>query len=390
MKQRSRSTLALVLLAAVAAAAEGQNANPDISVIGDARAWVTDDPGDPNKGEFQIDLESVELALQGYLNPFVRADVYVGYHDGSFELEEAYATILRGLPGGLQIRTGKYRVDFGKLNLLHPHAYSFLDTPMAHQQYLGPEGLVDIGVNFNWQVPLGTAALTLSANLLKGDFAKPDDHVESDTGHAHGPILPELRSMLVGDEEAESEDDPETDTGYSERLSLYVPTGDYSGFEVGLNALQGTLDRGTGRKVALVGADVKYRWTPNKYQSLTVQAEWLRSKRDIIHDEPMVLTAMQEDHEIETVTADGFFAFADLRFRQRWNLGAIVERIELPEEANVSASRVGVFGGFQVMEETTVLRLLLRRSDGDEFAEAANEAVLQLVFSLGPHRAHWF
>ena len=90
------------------------------------------------------------------------------------------------------------------------------------------------------------------------------------------------------------------------------------------------------------------------------------------------------------MAADGFFLFADWRFAQRWNAGAIVERTGYAEEEGVSLTRVGAFAGFQVMEESTVVRLLLRRTDDDEAAGPYNEAVLQLVFSLGPHRAHWF
>ena len=129
MLETARPAVALAALTLLAAVAAAQNVNPEISVIGDVRAFVNDNSGDPDEGELQLDLESVELALQGYLNPFARADVYVAYHDEELTVEEAYATILRGLPWGLQVRAGKYRVDFGKLNLLHPHAYSFLDTP---------------------------------------------------------------------------------------------------------------------------------------------------------------------------------------------------------------------------------------------------------------------
>jgi hypothetical protein len=68
----------------------------------------------------------------------------------------------------------------------------------------------------------------------------------------------------------------------------------------------------------------------------------------------------------------------------------IGERSGLAEEEGVSIERVGAFAGFQLMEETTALRVLLRRSDGDELAEPFHEAILQLVFSLGPHKAHWF
>jgi hypothetical protein len=367
---RAAPAAGVVIALLAGGAALAQNINPDISVIGDVRAFVTDDASDTREGELQLDLESAELALAGYLNPFARADVYVGYHDEEFELEEAYATILRGLPGGLQLRAGKYRVDFGKLNLLHPHAYSFLDTPLVHQEYLGHEGLIDIGVNANVQVPVGSSALTFSGNVLKGDFAEPHDH-----GHDH--------------EGETAEEEVETDTGYSERISLYVPTGDYAGFEVGVSALQGTLDRATGREVELLGADFKYRWAPDKYRSLTIQGEWIRSERDVLHHHEEAEPG-EEEHEVERISGDGFFLFADWRFAQAWNAGAIVERTDDAEEEGVSTTRVGAFAGFQVMEETTMIRLLLRRTDNDEAVAPYNEAVLQLIFSLGPHKAHWF
>jgi hypothetical protein len=215
----------------------------------------------------------------------------------------------------------------------------------------------------------GSSALTLSVNLLKGDFAEPHHHHEE--------------KLLLSDEDEGDELDP--GLGTSERVALFIPTGDYAGFEVGVNALQGTLDEPSDRRVDLLGADVKYRWAPDRYRSLTLQAEWLRSDRDVLHQhEPGA------DPELEQVRADGYYAFADWRFAQRWNLGAILEATDLAEEEGVSVERYGAFAGFQVMEETTMLRLLVRRTDHDELVEPYNEAVLQLVFSLGPHRAHWF
>jgi hypothetical protein len=380
------------MLAVITAAAVAQNINPDISVVGDIRAFTTNNPEDPKEDKLQLDLESVELALQGYLNPFVRADVYISYHDGSFEVEEAYATILRGLPGGLQLRAGKYRVDFGKLNLLHPHAYSFLDTPLLHQAYLGEEGLNDIGVNLNWQLPLGDAALTLSGNVLKGDFAKPHEHGHTEHQHAHSATGLWRRGGLAA--HGHEQHSVQTDLGYSQRLSLFLPTATYAGVEFGANALQGKLDTLTGREVRLLGADVKYRWAPDKYRSLTVQGEWIRSKRDVHHHHHHeAIGRLDEEHEpegVERVSADGFFAFFDWRFAQRYNMGAIFERFDHPEEAHVTRKRAGVFAGFQVMEESTILRLLLRRSEGTGMGSSVREAILQLVFSLGPHKAHWF
>jgi hypothetical protein len=217
--------------------------------------------------------------------------------------------------------------------------------------------------------------LTFSGNVLKGDFAE---------AHAHDPGGEDGHEDDDGHEHA----DAETEIGYSERASLFVPTGTYAGLEIGVNALQGTLDAHTGRSVDLVGADLKYRWAPDKYRSMTVQAEWVRSDRDVLHEHHG-----DEDEdalEIHRVRADGAYAFIDWRFAQRWNTGAILETTDLAEEEHGGMDRVGVFGGFQVLEETTMVRLLLRRTDMDGTPEPAYEGVLQLVFSLGPHRAHWF
>ena len=386
-----RKMLSRALPAAVAvllgAAAAAQTQNPDISVIGDVRAFVTDDPADQKEGDLQLDLESGELAIQGYLNPFARADLYVGYHDGEFELEELYATILRGLPLGTVLRAGKYRVDFGKLNLLHPHAYSFLDTPLVHQEFFGEEGLADIGLNLNWQVPIGDSSLTISGNLLKGDFAVPHEHDHDGEATDAAPAGTLRREWLRAlQDEPAADVEVETGLGASERVALFVPTGEWAGVEIGVNALQGTLDERTDRRVDLLGADVKYRWAPDKYRSLTVQGEWIRSERDVPHD----ADGSGDGSQIESVESTGYFAFVDWRFRQRWNLGAIVERTDLAEEADVAVERAGLFAGFALMEESTMIRLLLRRSDGDAYAEPVNEAILQLAFSLGPHRAHWF
>lgn len=382
---RAAFAAALIAVAFVAGTASAQSTNPEISVIGDVRAFVSTNPDDSKADRLQLDLRSLELALGGYLNPFARADVVVGYHDGEFELEEAYATILRGLPGKLQLKAGKYRLDFGKLNQLHPHTYSFGDTPLVHQHLLGEEGLVDIGINLNTQIAIGRSALTVSANVLKGDFATPHQHGHDEHEHLDRTFRRGVARVGVLDEDEHHES--ETDIGTSQRLGLFVPTSDYAGFEVGVNALQGTLDRHTDRAVSLWGADFKYRWAPDRYRSLTVQAEWVRSRRDVLHHHHHY----GEIHEeIERVKASGFFAFVDWRLAQRWNLGTIAEQSELAEHEGVKVRRAGVFAGFALMEETTLVRLLVRRTDHDELHKPYNEAIVQLVFSLGPHKAHWF
>jgi len=117
--------------------------NPDISVI--PRFKISSDDGSKlsEKREFSrpdFNLEELELALQAYLNPFARADIILtkaGLDNEPIEVEEAYATILRGLPLDLNLRLGKYKAEFGKLNITHPHAWPFITNPLSIERFLG-------------------------------------------------------------------------------------------------------------------------------------------------------------------------------------------------------------------------------------------------------------
>ena len=96
MRRSFRAAGALVAFAAFSIGqvrAQSAGANPDVSVI---PSFLLCPWGEGNcaydEADGKLNLEEVELALQGYLNPFVRADVFFAYHEGDFEVEEAYAS----------------------------------------------------------------------------------------------------------------------------------------------------------------------------------------------------------------------------------------------------------------------------------------------------------
>ena len=96
-------------------------ANPQFSVIGDL---VIDHL---NKNTSLLS-SGIEMAIQGYVNPFARADIYLHKHNDTspIELEEAVMTIEKGLPFGLGIRAGKFRPDLGKINQIHAHLFPYI------------------------------------------------------------------------------------------------------------------------------------------------------------------------------------------------------------------------------------------------------------------------
>ncbi|MBK7092555.1 MAG: hypothetical protein IPH59_12695 [bacterium] len=117
--------LACASIVALSTAFGQTTLNPDLSVVGDIRTFTHNDKSRPSEeSEFNLTSPDMEIVVAGYLNPYSRADLVLAWEGGEkAEIEELYATILRGLPLGMNLRAGKYRLEFGRLNPVHPHAY---------------------------------------------------------------------------------------------------------------------------------------------------------------------------------------------------------------------------------------------------------------------------
>jgi hypothetical protein len=112
----------------------------DLSIVG---------PADTVKPLFQ----ELELAFQAAVDPYARADVFISFGAEGAEVEEASLTTL-SLPVGLQLKAGKFKSPFGRLNQQHPHVWDFVDAPLGMQRILGPEGISGAGADLAWLSPL--------------------------------------------------------------------------------------------------------------------------------------------------------------------------------------------------------------------------------------------
>src|SRR5690606_22970736 len=132
---------ALAIFLGGAAAPSAAPANPDITALGQVLGGITDDPASVNPEDPTLRIGEAELVLSAHLNPFIKGGItFAGSEDG-IAREEAYASIVKGLPWGLGVKAGKYRLGFGNLNPVHPHAYPFIDAPRSLQSLLfGEEG----------------------------------------------------------------------------------------------------------------------------------------------------------------------------------------------------------------------------------------------------------
>ena len=117
------------------------NVNPDISLIGSFNTNVLYSKGVPDNGKLIFSPPDMELYVDGYLNPYARGVGNIAYEEGSFGVEELYAEIVRGLPLDVQIKAGKYLVGFGQLNIVHAHAWPFVERPLYQVIYFKAIGL---------------------------------------------------------------------------------------------------------------------------------------------------------------------------------------------------------------------------------------------------------
>ncbi len=330
--------------------------NPDISFIGDFRLIDHNNaPGDiaPNKPQF--DFHELELAAGAYLNPYARADAILSISsEGQLEIEEAYATLQRGLPWGIQIKAGKYFVDFGKINTQHPHQWSWIERPLVNSHFLGQDGLKGIGVNVNKLIPVGSSALNISVNILQGNFLLPDS----------------LKNVAA----------PFAGIG---RISLFSPIAEHSEIEIGLSGLYAEHDYANKRWATMGNIDFKYKWKPDIYHSLVIVGEGLLNSRKIEADSIMSPMAKK-------VSSSGAFGSFDYQFLRRYDAGAFVDYAQSPVDKNNHLTAFGVFGGFALAEETYRVGILLRQDQGSALKKAYQTAEVQLLWSLGPHKPHQF
>ncbi len=371
-----RAVIAITVLIFIRTGYSQSNINPDISLIGTFNTKMNFIKGDPAYGKLNFEMPSMELFIDGYLNPYAKAAANLAYEEGEFSVEELYGNIVRGLPLDMQIKAGKYLVAFGKINTVHPHAWPFLNRPLFHQVFFSPEGFNDIGVNVSFLLPTGDVYSNLELGVYNGESIR----VPEDTNAVERGINP----IFAG------------------RLSGFFNLNDFTNLEAGLSS-----SFGVSTKVNLPGEtkplnffygglDLKYKYAPDSYTALTLQAEGLISNSD----------ALQAGLSgIKTITTYGGFISADYKFAKQFSFGlkydytagifdGIPSLNTLIYDDNNNTQGVEGWISYLPVEETLVLRLGVQElfftyADGTA-RNNETRATLQFLFSLGPHKAHQF
>ncbi len=135
-----------------------------------------------------LEMHESEAGFQEIIDPYARADFFLTFGEQGVDLEEGYLTFT-ALPAGLQLKVGKMRAAFGKVNTLHNHVLPWVDRPLVTQNLVGGEdGINDAGLSLSRILPAPKGIfLEGTGQIFRGDsenvFASTRRSQVSAVGH---------------------------------------------------------------------------------------------------------------------------------------------------------------------------------------------------------------
>jgi hypothetical protein len=349
--------------------------NPDISVIGD---FIGAAGNGANRGIPSLEMHESEVGFQEVIDPYARADFFITFGEHGVDLEEGFLTFT-SLPAGLQVKVGKMRAAFGKVNTLHNHVLPWTDRPLVTQNLVGGEdGIDDAGLSLSRILP-----------APKGLF------------------LEGTAQIYRGDAENVFQARRRNDVSTVEHLRAYRDLNESTNIDIGGSYARGHSPFADGSN-QLFGADLTLRWKPLRraiYHSFVGRSEftWARTtvsqlQGDFSQTQPAILRATSKPF--------GFYVSGDYQFGRRWFLGGRFDRSQRgnclqtnPPTTTNCDTRLPLnhllqdTGGSLVLtywpSEFSQVRGQLRRTRYGE-GLTANEVIFQFMFSMGAHGAHPF
>jgi hypothetical protein len=318
--------------------------NPDIAVIGNFLGAAGESAGHATPA---LEMHESEVSLQAVVDPYARADFFLSFGERGVDLEEGYLTFT-SLPAGLQLRAGKMRAAFGRVNTFHTHILPWVDRPLiTHNLLGGEEGVNDAGMSLSRILPAPKDVfLEATAQVFRGDTEGVFQSWQRDNLSAVG------------------------------HLRAYRDLSESTNLDLGASYARGHSPEGPSLINQLLGFDMTLRWKPLRrsiYRSFITRSElvWGRAQQ------PSAVAR-----------SFGYYVASDYQFGRRWFLGG-----RFDHSGRLTNSRLRDTGGSLVLtfwpSEFSQIRGQLRRTSYGE-GQTANELLFQFQFSIGAHGAHPF
>ncbi len=330
--------------------------NPDISLILDGSAVMRDVTNSRYEG-YSIDgfLDEAneipfhknrgfnfnygELGMHSVVGPYFDADAIFHLHPDEFEIEEAYITTKK-LPYNLDMKMGKFRSGFGRINAIHQHAQHFSSQPLVYEAMLGVEGINDAGVAMHYVAPTDNY-LMVGAEAMQGTN-------ELSFGEAN------QNNLYVG------------------YIKSGFDIGDNTALLTGASVALGKTE--ANRDSRLYNGELTLKYILDSYSSLNLQGEYLYRDR-------------------EDIKQSGYYTQLIYKKDSNWEFGARYGALNKnaknqPDDLKKYSAIISY-----LPFEFSKIRLQVTQDKSKSFGgrrETENEVLLEFLVETGSHGAHAF
>ena len=316
--------------------------NPDIAVIGNFIGAAGRNEIDPRPA---LQLEEAELSLQAVVDPYARADFFLAASPEGLEIEEGFITFPT-LPGGLLMKVGKLKAQFGKANTMHSHLMPAVDQPIVVRNLLGgEEGFNDSGISVSRLILNPVMFLEATGEIYQGQN-------ELFASHKRGNLA------------------------YVGRLRGYRDVTEGTNIDLGTSFAYGHNDASEDTMTRVIGFDATVRYRPLRraiYRRFVGRTELLWSRRG------------QAEGDVGSF---GMYGSAEYQFARRWFAGGRYDWSERAYDSSLVDKGPSVLLTYWPSEFSQI-RTQYRRTRHAEGVNS-NELLLQFLFSIGAHGAHAF
>jgi hypothetical protein len=318
-----------------------------------------------------FNLDSAELFIFAPVDPYFNLYANIPADENGATVEEAYF-VTTSLPYGLQVKGGRFKSGFSRINAQHPHAWDFIDTPLAYRAFIGNEGMNDNGVQLTY-LPELPFYLQVGAEVLQGE-----------------------NDRLFG---ADAKGGPHAFTGFAKAS---FDTGDYSTILFGPSVVFGSAKNNsiqdnttfTGNS-QLFGFESVYKWKPSTVKSLIVQGEYMfRHQTGNLEDDSVIPSTVNSLKRGQ----DGLYV-QSLYQMGRWRVGARYDLLDVfAHDYILGGENVGQgprpWRVSSALEwngtEFSRLRLQYNHDMSGRDGRSNDEWFLELILGIGAHAAHTF